>query len=231
MLTILHGDQTVNSRQKLTELITQAKQAGRQIVHVDGAKLTSALLEEKLQAQSLFTEPMTVVIEELHSLPKSQRKNNLLELVASRVVQPDLDIILWEKKVVTATQLKIFPKATAILFKVTPLVFKWLDSLSGGQDQRPTMLKNFRDTLAQEDVGFCLAMLTRQVRLLIQAKEQQLPAMAPFMAGKLKKQASTFTLGQLIKLHQALFKIDLAEKTSGSPFNLASQLDLLWWEL
>jgi len=73
----------------------------------------------------------------------------------------------------------------------------------------------------------CFVMLARQIRLLIKIKDGSIPPGPPFMIAKLKKQAQDFTLEKLLKIHDQLFMIDQAAKTSGSFFTLGQELDLL----
>lgn len=103
-MTILHGENTVQSRQKLIEVLNKAKTHGLDIVRLEASKLSEADLEQALGSQNLFGADRAIVIEELHSLPKSHRKENLLTAVATFAKSnPDTQIILWEKRPLTAT--------------------------------------------------------------------------------------------------------------------------------
>lgn len=221
-MTILHGENTVQSREKLVTLIREARAAGNDVVTLSAAKLTPAQLESALQKTSLFGTTQLVVIEELHSLPKSARKTQLIEIVS----QANVDVILWEKRELTKTMLKAFPRAKVEFFRLTNSLFAWLDSLS------PAVAKSQQLQLLQKAITangeqMCFVMLMRQVRLLIQVKDGGRPAGPPFMISKLAKQARDFTLEQLLALHKQIFHLDQAAKTSGSFFTLGQELDLL----
>jgi len=98
---ILHGENIVKSRQKLTELISKAKNSDRQVKTLAAKKLTTPELEQSLGNQSLFGVEQTIIIEELHSLPTSKRKKELIEQISAASTQPDgssVEIILWEKR-------------------------------------------------------------------------------------------------------------------------------------
>ena len=82
-MIILHGDNTVSSRNELAKLLSQAKEHDTEIVRIDAKSLTRATLESSLGEQDLFGTPKLIVIETLHSLPKSKKKNELVELVAA----------------------------------------------------------------------------------------------------------------------------------------------------
>jgi hypothetical protein len=81
--------------------------------------------------------------------------------------------------------------------------------------------------MAAESPDFCLIMLMRQIRLLIQANDQSLPAMAPFMVSKLHHQAGLFNQSKLVDLHSQLFEIDRRLKNGLSPANLRQELEVL----
>lgn len=221
-MTILHGENTVQSREKLVTLIREARAIGNDVVTLTAAKLTPPQLEVALQKTSLFGTTQLVVIEELHSLPKSARKTQLIEIVS----QANVDVILWEKRELTKTMLKAFPRAKVEFFRLTNSLFSWLDSLSPATD-KSRQLQLLQKALAADGEHMCFVMLMRQVRLLIQVKDGGRPAGPPFMISKLAKQARDFTLDQLLALHKQIFQLDQAAKTSGSFFTLGQELDLL----
>lgn len=230
-MLVLHGEHLVNSRQKLQTQLEQARAAGSQVIRLSASKLTVAELELALGGDSLFGEPKVVVIEELHSLPTSQRKTALIKAVATAAGQPTTpEIILWEKRALTPTMLKQFPAAKADESKLSKQLFSWLDSLSGSSQAKTKQIQYFHQVLEQEAAELCFAMLTRQIRLLLQAKSGGTLKGAPFMVTKLKNQAKNFELGQLVSIHSQLLTLDLALKTGKNPGTLTQALDLLIWK-
>ena len=225
MLLILHGEHHLQSRTALTQAIATAQKQGRQIVHVEVKNLEAQGLTSQLATQSLFAEPRTLIIEELHSLPKSKRKEELISLLTGFADQPDTELILWEKKQVTATELKKFPTAKVQVFLPTRSMFTWLNALSGqpSDTTKSKILTLQKAAMESDGEHFCFAMLMRQVRLLIEAKEGG-PAAAQF---KIAAQAKLFSWSQLLRTHKQLLLIDEQFKTSASAFSVASQLELL----
>lgn len=223
MFTILHGENLPKSRQKLVELIQESKNKGQQIKRLQAKKLTLAELETALMAQDLFGNTQVVVIEELHSLPTSQRKKDLITLLS----KAQIPIILWEKRALTKTMLKKFPQAKDTEFKISKTLFAWLDSLDGKTKNKTSQLKLFHQTIETEAPELCLVMLARQIRLLIQAKEGEKISGPPWMAQKLQRQNQKFTFSQLLKIHQNLLILDIKQKTSQLSLELAAELDLL----
>lgn len=221
-MIILHGENTVKSRERLVELIRVAKSAGTEVTTLAAQKLTPASLESALQSTSLFGTEQLVVIEELHSLPRSAKKTQLFEIITTA----NVGVILWEKRELTKTMLKAFPKATVEYFRLTNSLFAWLDSLNPSAD-KTKQLRLLQDALRANGEQMCFVMLARQIRLLIQIKDGGRPAGPPFMISKLANQARDFTLDSLLKIHEQLFLMDQAAKTSGSYLSLGQELDLL----
>lgn len=227
MLTIIHGEHTPHSREKLTELLSAAHQAGTTVTRLTAKELTPALLTDFLQRTSLFAEKELLVIEELHSLVKSKQKDVLIQLIAG---ETEKDIILWEKRELTATMLKPFTRPQVFVFPLSKQLFAFVEKL-GTYASKETCIQNAHAVYEQDGAYFLFAMLCRQVRSLISAHDDGMLKGAPFMISKIKKQAQFFTLPQLLSLHTQLLMIDTAEKQSGSALTLEQQLDLLFLSL
>lgn len=220
---ILHGEQLVTSRQKLTELLGTFKNQGLEITRLEAKTLDSSSLEEVLGRSNLFGSDQAVVIEGLHSLPTSARKKELLALVATSAITT----VLWEKRALTATMLKKFPQAQVQEFKPTSHVFKWLDSLTGQAANSKQQLGLLHAAIKQDGAELCFHLLVRQVRLLLNAKVGNPLKGAPFMVTKIRKQAQNFSLPQLLAFHTQLFMIEKRVKTGEAQLDLTRTLDLL----
>lgn len=231
-MQIFHGEQVVQSRQQLLKAVDVAKQEGSEVVFLAAKDLNQAVLEQSLGMQSLFGAPRLVVIEELHSLPRSKKKDLLLDLVATAAsdsAQSDfsqLEIFLWEKRDLTATMLKKFPLAKTSHFKVGKHIFGLVEKLSPNQAAKPKLVASLHQAIDGESDFFVFTMIIRQIRMLIDVKDGGKPAGPPFMVSKLKGQAEQFSLPQLLKLHSQLTTIDLKMKQSASQLSLTQELDL-----
>lgn len=222
-MLIIHGEHTVKSRERLGSILQAAHAQNQDVVRLVAKELTPALVEETLASTSLFGTEKLIVIEELHSLPKSAKKDALIEQLSD---VGDTPVVLWEKRQLTPTMLKKFKNATAEEFKSSSVLFRWLDGF-GSTANKTQQLKELQEIYNQDGAEFLFAMLARQVRLLISVKDDGNVKGAPFMITKLKKQASSFTLEKLLAIHKNLLDIDHAQKTSGSRLTLQQQLDLL----
>ncbi len=227
---ILHGEHTVQSRDELSKIISSAKETQTDVVRLSAKKLTLSELEQALVSTSLFGTEQLVVLEELHSLPKSKRKDELIALVAAHASSAaqdhaGIEMILWESRARTATMLKKFPAARAKEFQLSKSLFTWLDSL--GSKNQTQKLQLLQQAVASEGEHLCFLMLVRQIRLLIQAADGGTIKGAPFMITKLQRQARSFSLPQLLATHRSLLKLDYQMKRSESVLSLSQQLDLL----
>lgn len=225
MLHLIHGDNQVASRQKLTELIQATKAHNQRIETLGAESLDRATLEAALLAENLFGEDKLLIIEGVFSLPKSKKKDELIDLITSA----SIDVALWEKKSISKTdQKKLSPQSTITEYKISQKLWQFLDQLSPSTTSKTTLLKNLHESVEQESAEFVFVMMIRQIRLLIQVKEKD-PTLklAPFMQGKLERQAKSFTLQQLLAIHHQLYLLDQQHKQSASPLSFAAELDLL----
>jgi len=222
-MILLYGENTVASRDELTKLLTASKAEGHEVIRLEAKKLTQAELETVLGETDLFGTNKTIVIEGLHSLPKSKKKNELIALLT----QPsDHSIILWEKRSLTKAMLNQFPSARATEFKMSNLLFNWLDAF-GATDQKNSALQNLHKAFKKDGEYLCFIMLIRQIRLLLLAKTGGTIKGPPFMVTKYSSQARRFSTEQLLALHTHLTELDEKTKVSQTTLTLQSQLDLL----
>ncbi len=110
-------------------------------------------------------------------------------------------------------------------------IFSMVDAL--GQRRGKQAQKYLHLLLAEEDIGYVFAMIVRQFRLLILAREaldeggslkQALPKNTPdFVVTKISAQANKFSTQLLERIYHELLNIDLASKFGG--LDLALSLD------
>lgn len=227
MITVLHGENEVSSRDKLTQLIQTAQATNKTIQRLDAKRLDLAALESALSANSLFGEDRLVIIDKLHSLPRSKKKTQLIELVSKFANATGLNIILWEKRSLTPTMIKKINPDKLEEFKTSSDLFKWLDSLDGGKRNIKHQLSLLEKASNNDGEQICFAMLIRQIRLLITAREGSPVKGHPFVVQKVNSQAKKFELSQLLQIHRQLLTIDQKMKTSTNLLSLKAEMDLL----
>ena len=222
MITILHGENKIKSRDKLVQIIASLQDKNQDFNRLDAKKITLPQLEKTLAQTSLFGTTETVLIEGIHSLPRSKKKDALIAIIPNA----QKDVVLWEKRVLTPTMLKKFPSARVELFKLTNSLFSWL-YLFSPQTSVKKHLRSMDEAIQANGEHMCFVMLMRQIRLLIQVKDGGKPGGAPFMIRKLQQQAQYFSLDQLLEIHSNLFEIDQKMKSSKGFLSLKQDLDLL----
>jgi DNA polymerase III delta subunit len=222
MTIILHGENTIKSREKLVQIISDLKINKKSVTRLEAKKLDLANLEEELAKSSLFGEDETIVIEEIHSLPRSKKKDSLIQLLSNT----DRDIVLWEKRNLTPTMLKKFPQARTEIFKISNTLFSWLDIFHPKTPAQKN-LESLDKAIKSNGDYMCFVMLIRQIGLLIHVKDGGRPAGPPFMVSKIKKQASYFSMEKLLDIHRDLFEIDRKMKSSQSFMSMKQELDIL----
>lgn len=223
-MQILHGEDIEASRKTLQSILDSHRQEGRAIQRWQAKNATTETLRLALGSSSLFTQPRTVLIEELHSLPRSTRKNDLITLL-STAEAPDTEILLWEKRTLTKAMQKKFGTAKITEFKLKKSLFEWLDSIVPTGSQKTTSL--LRKTLESENEYLCFILLTRRVRNMLYSKGGKTPAGAPFMVRKVTSQARRFTLAELLRLHTELHHHDRDLKFGSTPLSTSQFLHLV----
>lgn len=231
MISIIHGENLVASRSKLQKLILYAKAKGTQeILSLNAEKLDLTSLKQAVESKSLFGFEKMVVIENLLASTKSKAKQEMIDYLIREKI--NLDLILWENKLLSAAVLKKFSDAQIFTFKISPKIFKFLDSLSPGNHK--SMLLFLIDSKSLDAPEMIFYMLHRRVSELIIAKDlgkngfSHLPA---WRSQKLIFQANKFKLDHLLNLHHKFFNLDLQVKSSKSPLALSSMLDLIVSEI
>lgn len=223
MLILIHGDDTVSSRKALEE--HKLKESGAEVINFDGNVLDLPTFLTACQSQSLFGEGKLIIIENLLGSPLTKQKEKILDFLNSSALAQK--VILWEKSEIGKTAInKYCQKAKLILCQPPLLLFRFIDSLG---DHNERVLTLYHALLAQREPELVLAMLFRQLRLLIIAKElgeKGLKTLASWQAYKFIKQANLFTTEKLYKAYRSLLLIDYNVKTGQTPYNLSQLLDI-----
>ncbi len=212
-MIILHGEDANKSYGRLIVLTEELKSKQIEVITYDAAELDITHLRQEISSNGLFGSSKCFVIKNLLSGTKSK---NIDKLVAVINQETNHEIILWENKNLSATILKKFSKANVESFSISPVIFKFLDSL------RPHNTKNILlswKKLLNEgtEPEFVFAMSVRQIKLLIQAKSgPSFIKLAPYPTRLITQQASYFTLDHLLYLYKVLSDIDIKIKTGTS---------------
>jgi hypothetical protein len=117
------------------------------------------------------------------------------------------------------------PKAISVKeFKTPAIIFQFVESLS--PITKNVAIKNLTKILETQAAEFVLAMIVRQIRLLILIKGGEEIKGAPWVVGKLKKQAESFrNLESLLQSFQKLYIIEKQNKTGQAFIPLSFALE------
>lgn len=220
MITLLHGDDLVSSRQTLEALKSTRKES--EVLSLDGAKVSLTDLKQALESPSLVSASRLVILEGFLSSRPSQEK---LAYLASDQLRADL--VLWEKKKISPGVIKkLGSQAKARLFKTPALVFQFLDGF--GSFHPKGSLLFLKKALSFSPPGMVFYLLVKRIRDLLLVKDQKKPAgIQTWQWKKLQKQAQVFNSGSLKEIYRQLLIIDRAQKTGQDRFNLEGELEML----
>ena len=212
MLTLIHGDDTARSRMALQE--EKLKYTGSEVIVLNGGQISISELTLATESNSLFSTPKLIIIENI-------LKENQMHT-----------IIIWEDRKIEAGPIKkYFSKAKLMSFDFPAQLFKFLDSISPHNEKN--LLYSYHDLLKKEAAELIFVMLLRQFRYMLMAKDLkgEVAELPSWQAQKLYRQASFFTLENLISLYRQLISIDYRIKTGQTPLPLSKLLDLFFISL
>src|SRR5438045_1613876 len=118
MLTIIHGDNIVQSRKQYSDL----KHASKNPIIFEGSSVTVTDLAQALEGQGLFEESRDIYIEEFFSKRKPGKETDAL-LSYLREHEKNHTITVWESKPLTPPQIKAYAKAAIQKFDFPKVLF------------------------------------------------------------------------------------------------------------
>lgn len=226
MIHIIHGEFSEGSRRELAKL--REKFSAYEIIQLDGKSVTQTDIVVATESESLFATKRLVLIERFLSQFNAKKAHEVSRLKQQIERLPkDVEIVFWEEKEISRTILALFPKDTDIaLFKPDRSLFSFVEALRPGNNH--TLIGLYQTSLRVDSPEMIFAMLVRQLRCLIMAKEmgKGIPKISPWQAGKLTKQAEFFSDTQLHELYRKLLNIDVKIKFGLSAYNLEEALKI-----
>ncbi|PIR99221.1 hypothetical protein COT87_00600 [Candidatus Collierbacteria bacterium CG10_big_fil_rev_8_21_14_0_10_44_9] len=222
MIQIFHGAGSGASRKLLQDALSKDKVAGHEIRTLVGDKLTPRDLESTLYTASLFSTE-SIVLENLLGRLRSKDKDTCITMLVN--YQGDKNIYLWDKKEITAPNLKKFPSAKISNSKAPTELFAFMESIYPGNVSRALSLLHEVVTGTEDIIVF--TMLARQISYLIMIQSATIPKFSPWQMDKLRVQASKWSSKQLSNFLSELLKIDFAIKTGATKLSYTDHLDLL----
>lgn len=123
MIYIFHGDNQLESRKALNDYLDQFQDTN--ILRLDSKTIDLEKINLFLQESSLFNDKKILSLSNLFSTNKA-----ILDKVNQLLNQSDnLEIVIWQDKTLTATQLKTFKNPQIKNFPLDNLLFSCLNSI------------------------------------------------------------------------------------------------------
>ncbi len=198
-MLIIHGDNQVQSRQFFLAQKQSAKAKGIELVERNGDQISVSEMGQILGTMTLLGQTPMLVLENVYSRRQSAEKKQLLEYVVDRQTE---QILIWENKELTVSQLKGIQASNIKVFPLPKYLFDFLDTLT---------IESFHKSIETMPVEQVFASLVTRLHKVITGE------------GRIKK---TFSENDLLSKYEQLLYIDYAQKTSSSPFDLTSALEL-----
>lgn len=223
MITFIHGDNQMESRNKLGELIQNAE--SKEIVKLREVNLTT--IKQALESSSLFAEERLVVVENIIS---GRVDKNVLDYLKNGLFESDL--LIWEGKKVDARKLG-WIKKNGIMYEYSypKILFKLLEQI--GIISGKEVVGLFNQTVDRVPVELTYFMIVRQFRLLLLVTHdatstniKETERLQSWMVGKLKGQGNSIGGDNLKKLYKQLLYIDYQQKSGQANLNLKQTLDI-----
>jgi len=123
MIQVFHGDNQLASKNALDSYL--ASKPNVQIYRYNSKDIDPNTLNLVLNSTSLLDDTKIIVISNFFSITKST-----LDKLTPLLKQTTIDIAIWQDKLLTVTQLKIFPTIKNNQFKADNIVFKCLNSIT-----------------------------------------------------------------------------------------------------
>ena len=221
MLTIICGEDTVESRKYYIELQDSYRKKGFSIENIDKSSINN-VIDESSEVPDLFGFKRIFVTQHLNKLVK-RRGDRAFKLIESLDSNEEVIVISWE----TSAQRELKFKPVKIKeFKPAKNIFQLLGSCY------PSNLLPFTEMLQtitnSQNEMFIFIMLTRHLRNVLMALSGNFPpALQSWQLNKLKSQAAYWTKDKLLGFYDGLYRIDSSLKSGRNPHGVKNSLDIL----
>lgn len=156
MIYIFHGDNQLQSRSAVNSFLNS--KTNFDILRIDQKEINLDQINGFINSQSLFSSQKIIAFFNFFSIPKA-----ILDKV-TKIIQSNesFDIVIWQDKTLTATQLKTFPKAKVELFPLDKKLFQCINSLA--PKNTPRFIPLYHQVLDQEPFELFLFWLKFNIR-------------------------------------------------------------------
>lgn len=216
-MILLHGDNTVKSRDELVLIRKKWSDGGMEVVVLDGTKAELSEIKQNLESSSLFGADRAVVVEGLLTSKKSKRQEEIIEYLAAENAS---NVALWEAKKLDGRKIKKFGEVKE--FTVGKLMFVFLECMRPKNNRQMTEL--FQKVVVTDAPELVFFMMTRQVRMLLEVLSGEYKGPG-WLRNKLMSQARAFGEDGLLDLHAKLFEIERKIKTGRGLLKITDEIE------
>jgi hypothetical protein len=222
MLTIICGEDNVNSRNYFLNELKKLKESGNEIKNIYPKEIENIFTG--VSVETLFGQQVVYAVENLNKYINKKSKS-IIDILYKIAGDEKTILIDWEDE----TQkrfLKYTDKVKIVEFKPDKNIFKLLDQCY------PSNLKEFISTFSQivqkTNEYFILIMLTRHIKKLLLYKINIKPQDVAYWQEKRLIYQSKFWLKEtLINFYNKLIDIEVSEKIGKNPYGIKNYIEML----
>lgn len=230
MLYFIFGDNIVESRKKLQEILGKHKEVSCIKTESCLSFLDFTLL---VKGKALFSENQIYIFENFFKGKTEKWKN---EIKYNELEQDDNIYVFWEDNSPNTAGKKasLFAnKKNVFEFKIPNLLWNFLEEIKPEKqntEQKILIQKLNKILKTSSEINYLFLMIIRQFRLLILSKEKYADYPSDFkkltfQKYKLAKQCSYFTKEQLFKNYKKLLEIEERLKSGNSIYELTTEIE------
>ncbi len=221
MITLLYGENVAESRNKFVSLREEYSSKEYEIIELTSDTLPE--LDKWLFDSQLLFAPKRAFFGQ--NLVSKKEHREILKKYDDKSVEAHF--VLWEEDIDDRTAKFSFANAQITPFKFPQNIFKLLDSLYPGNKQEALQILNSLADLVDENIVFFM-LVKRARELLLIAEGKAIPKLADWQLGRLKEQARRWDKNKLTNFYDALYRIDVMNKSGTTTYSLKKALDILF---
>lgn len=223
MIQIICGEDIINSRNYFYELKKKYLSKRFEVTEISPMQITD-IVKWLSESMSLFYEKRIYFSQQINKYIGKTNKSDFLDILSRISNLEHILLIDWEDT--SSRFLKIKNIGQIKEFKPSTSIFKLLDICYPGNQK--VFLQNLNMLLQTENENFIFVMIHRYIKNILLAKINNLPTnMSPWQKQKLIYQAKRWSTDLLLKFYQALYKIEISNKTGTNPYGVKNSLDIL----
>ncbi len=226
MITLIHGDDIVSSRNFLND----EKSSLKNPVMFSGQTINLENLIRSLEGGSLFEKENEIIIENLLSSKKAVSDfDKIIEYLNKNSVTSK--IYIWENQEIKGQV--PFKNSLQKVFKIPQNIFLFLDSI---KHNNPITVKLFHQAIETSSEDAIFYMIVRQFRLMLALLEEgkeidEVKRLQPWQRNKIRSQSLSIGKENLQKAYKKLYEIDLGYKSGGLSQPLLQSVDFFLLDL